>query len=262
MLLQLVYIFDALRNLEPMSKSAALIEDLQNSIFAMQGCLRTSDEQPGALGLGLIEDSFPGQVFPRAVVHEFISTSSEEAASTSAFLSVLLGRMMPEQQYSLWVSTQPRRSVFPPAIGAYGFAPDRLLFIDTARPKDTLWVLEEALKCPALTAVVGELTELSFSDSRRLQLAVERSRVTAFVHRFRPRSQNAVACATRWKIAPLASRSADGLPGPGFAHWQVQLLKARSGKTGSWQVQWSPRGLQYTGQELGAVPNTINLQTA
>jgi protein ImuA len=33
--------------------------------------------------------------------------------------------------------------------------------------------MEEALKCEGLAAVIGEIKEISFSDSRRLQLAVE-----------------------------------------------------------------------------------------
>lgn len=243
------------------ASAPALIESLQNQIFALQGSMPATAEQAQPLGLGTIESAFPGQVFPRGVVHELISNSSEEAACTSAFVSVLLGRLAPRQGYCLWVSTQPRRSLFPPALSAYGFEPDRLLCVDTPRPKETLWVLEEALKCQALTAVVGELTELSFSDSRRLQLAVERSRVTGFVHRFRPRSENAVACATRWKIAPLASEDADGLPGPGFARWQVDLLKVRGGQPGSWQLQWSPEGL-HTEQVPESTGKIISLRTA
>jgi protein ImuA len=28
------------------------------------------------------------------------------------------------------------------------------------------------------------------------------------------------------------------LPGIGFPRWQVELLKVRSGKPGSWQLEW------------------------
>jgi protein ImuA len=105
--------------------------------------------------------------------------------------------------------------------------------------------LEEALKCEALAAVVGELSELSFNDSRRMQLAVERSQVTGFMHRFRPKAFNAVACVTRWKITALQSSVSDLLPGLGFPKWKVQLLKVRGGSTGEWQIQWSPKGLLY-----------------
>ena len=41
-----------------------------------------------------------------------------------------------------------------------------------------MWAIEEALKCDGLAAVIGEMKELSFTNSRRLQLAVEKSHVT------------------------------------------------------------------------------------
>jgi protein ImuA len=98
--------------------------------------------------------------------------------------------------------------------------------------------MEEALKCDGLAAVVAEIQELSFIASRRLQLAVEKSLVTGFILRRNPRNINTTACVTRWKIKPIQSESVDGLPGVGFPRWNVELLKARNGKGGSWQIEW------------------------
>lgn len=221
------------------------IEELQRQIIRLQAGERQADRQLG-LGLGAIESAFPDKALPRGVVHELISYSSQAAASTSGFLSMLLGKLMQGGGLCVWVSTQPRRSVFPPALVSFGISPDRIFFVDTIKPKDTLWAIEEALKCNALAAVVGELTELSFHESRRLQLAVEQSGVTGFIHRFRPKLENSVACVSRWKITPLASEAPDGLPGLGFPRWNVQLVKVRNGQPGEWPVQWSPKkGLEY-----------------
>jgi protein ImuA len=222
----------------------AIIEQLQKQILALQGNPLPS-EQKLAIGLGEMESAFPGKVFPRGVIHELISNSSEDAACTSGFMAVILSKLMQQGGCCLWISTTPRRSIFPPALKAFGIEPDRVLFMDTPKTKDTLWALEEALKCEALAAVVGELSELSFNDSRRMQLAVERSQVTGFMHRFRPKAFNAVACVTRWKITALQSSVSDLLPGLGFPKWKVQLLKVRGGNTGEWQIQWSPKGLLY-----------------
>jgi len=41
--------------------------------------------------------------------------------------------------------------------------------------------MEEALKCESLSAVIAETPEISFTVSRRLQLAVEQNRVTSFI---------------------------------------------------------------------------------
>lgn len=226
----------------------ATIARLQQQIMSLQGIQKQGYRQLG-LGLGALEQAFAEKVLPRGVIHELISYSSPAAACTSGFLSVLLGKLMQGGSPCMWISTRPRRSVFASALKQFGLEPDRIFFIDTAKPKDTLWALEEALKCRALSAVVGELTELSFQDSRRLQLAVEQSQVTGFIHRFAPKTENAVACVSRWRITPLPSEAPDGLPGLGFPRWNVQLAKVRHGKPGEWQVEWSAtKGFYYLEQ--------------
>lgn len=223
----------------------SVIDQLQEQILKIQGQKHASDGQNQSLALGMIEQWFPGGTFPRGAIHELISTSSEDASCTSGFLSVVLNKLMPQGGSCLWISTVPRRSVFPPALKAFGVDPERILFLDAPRPKETLWAIEEALKCGALSAVVGELSELSFNESRRLQLAVENSRVTGFIHRFRPKSENAVACVSRWKITSLPSELPNSKPGLGFPRWNIELLKVKNGVPRSCQVQWSDTGLEY-----------------
>lgn len=237
----------------------SVIEQLQKQILALQHTHTPSEQIPN-LGLGAMESAFPGGVFPRGVVHELISISSEEATCTSGFMAVVLGKLLAQGGSCLWISTTPRRSIFPPALKTFGIDPERILFVDASKPKDTLWALEEALKCDALGAVVGELNELNFNESRRLQLAVERSRVTGFIHRFRPKTQNAVACVTRWKVTPLVSSIPDGMPGVGFPAWNIELLKVRNGQPGEWQVKWSPKGLEYIEQETITMPQSYERQ--
>jgi len=226
----------------------SVIEELQKHICSLQARPQPSSEHSIPLGLGEIESAFPDNIFPRGVVHELISSSSEDATCTSGFISVVIGKLMPNTGYCLWISTVPRRGVFPSALKVFGIDPERILFVDAGRTKDTLWAIEEALKCDALIAVVGEITELNFNDSRRLQLAVEKSHVTGFIHRFKPKTENAVACMTRWKIKPIMSALSEA-PGVGFSRWHIELLKVRNGKTGNWQVEWSPKGLEYIAPE-------------
>jgi len=89
-----------------------------------------------------------------------------------------------------------------------------------------------------LTAVVGEMKEISFTASRRLQLAVEQSQVTGFILRNNFRNLNTTACVSRWKITSLPSEAVDDLPGIGFPKWRVELLRIRNGRSGVWDVQW------------------------
>jgi protein ImuA len=239
-------------------RRAEIIEQLQKQIFVLEGSHKPQEEQK-TIGLGKIEAAFPGKIFPCGAVHEMISLTSEDASSTNGFISVVLGKLMQKSGNCVWISN--RRKIFPPALKAFGIDPERILFIDAYRMKDILWTIEESLKCDALTAVVGELSELSFNDSRRLQLAVEKSKVTGFIHRQQPRTINTVACVTRWKIKPIASGLQGKMPGIGFPRWDVELLKVRNGKPGKWLIEWSPQGLVYLSEQI-TPPKTYERKTA
>jgi protein ImuA len=231
-----------------------IIKQLQREVITLQGFKRADNLDTDHLRFGPIIKSFPQQSFPLGAIHELISYQPESAVATNAFVCGLVGLMSNPGAISVWVST--RRTIFPAGLKAFGIDPERIIFIDLKRPKEALWTIEEALKCDMLTSVIAEISELSFTESRRLQLAVEQSKVSGFIHRYRPRSENTVACMTRWKITPLSSKTTDGLPGVGFPRWNIELTKVRNGKPGSWQVEWSPQGLRYINDQamiIGAV---------
>ena len=148
-----------------------------------------------------------------------------------------------------------RRRVFPMALKNFGIEPDRVVFVELSRPKDMLWVMEEALKCEGLAAVVGEIPEISFTASRRLQLAVEQSRVTGFLLRHQPRGPGVNACVARWRVSAMASELAAGLPGVGFPRWNVELLKIRNGRPGVYPVEWAAGRFRAVQPPMVAAPD-------
>ena len=213
----------------------AIARSLQAQINVMQGLGKAAHE-PLKAGLDLFDSAFPAGVFPLCAIHEFVSYEPAHAACTNGFISGLAGKLMNAGGICLWIGNKTK--IFPSALKAYGVDPDRIIFIQASKPKEVLWIIEEALKCETLSMVVGELKDLSFTDSRRMQLAIAQSGVTGFIHRYQPFRENAVACNTRWKITPLASLIDDGLPGVGHSCWDVQLLKVKNGRPSSWQVRW------------------------
>jgi protein ImuA len=140
-----------------------------------------------------------------------------------------------------WIGTSLK--LFPPALFSFNIEPSRVLFIDLKREKELLWTMEEALKSEALSAVVGEIPEVSFIASRRLQLAVEKSRVTGFLLRTNPKNLTTTACVTRWQITSLPGDPGE-MPGVGFPRWKVKLEKVRNGQPGEWIVEWRPGGFR------------------
>ncbi|WP_029274555.1 ImuA family protein [Pedobacter borealis] len=229
-----------------------LIKKLRQDILAMQGFRAVLDHDRRDTGLGPLEHAFPNETFPVAAVHEFISPTVADAAATTGFMAGLMGHLMQQDGTCLWVGTE--RQLFPPGLKAFGLDPDRIIFVDLRWDRDVLWAVEEALKCEKLTVVVAELKEINLTESRRLQLAVEKSRVTGFLHRRNPRKIDNIACVSRWQITPIASNLQYGLPGVGYPCWNVDLQKVRNGKPGKWQLQWS------AGQFNHLIPATVDKQ--
>jgi protein ImuA len=219
-----------------MTSKAQIISRLQQEILVLEGFKHGRDSIVDP-GLGIINHAFPNKSFPKAAVHEFILSGLETAAASSGFVMGLLSPLMNNGGVAMWISAG--RQIFPPALKFFGVQPDQFVFIDLKKEAQVMWAMEEALKCPALTAVVGQIADVSFTASRRLQLAVEQSQVTGFILRNNPRHLTTTACVSRWKITPLPSYSEDGLPGVGFPEWRVELLRIRNGRPGVWTARWS-----------------------
>jgi len=214
-----------------------IINRLRKEILQMEGYKVPVTGRKSELGLGMLESAFPNEVFPLSAIHEFLCTEPEHGATSGGFICGILNRLMLKGGTCLWISTS--RTIFPPALYSFGVEPHRVIFIDLYREKEVLWVMEEALKCEGLAAVVAELKAISFSESRRLQLAVENSRVTGFIIRKDQQKISSTACAARWKVTSLPSSLEDGMPGLGFPRWNVELLKVKNGNPGSWKIEWS-----------------------
>lgn len=208
-----------------------MIRDLQAQIMRMEGFKSQGDGWSKTSSR-----TFPWRSFPTGAVHEFLCPGSEDVSPTAGFIAGLLAHLTGRNGVILWISAS--RRLFPPGLAAFGIRPECFIFLDAACERDVAWAMEEALKCPAVAAVVGELQDLDFTSSRRLQLAVEQSRVTGFVIRQRPRAITTTACVSRWRITSLPSIADDELPGLGFPVWNIELLRMRNGIPGSWAVRW------------------------
>jgi protein ImuA len=213
-----------------------IISTLRDDILRLEGFKRPAVSS--CFGkLGPLQSAFPNHTFPIGCIHEFLSEKSEDLAATCGFVVGLLSALIGDHGACLWISTS--RKIFPPALKNFGLAPEQFIFIDLNSEKEVQWAMNEALRCKALTAVVSELSDISFTDSRRLQLAVEQSEVTGFVIRHRAKHHNhATASVSRWKVTSMLSESIDDLPGIGYPTWHAELLRIRNGKPSAWEIQW------------------------
>ena len=213
-----------------------IIRKLESDILPLQGYKTALGKSAVHINLGPINDAFPNSHFPVGAIHEFVCSDIEKQTAAAGFIAVIISSLMNDGGVALWISAA--RTIFPPALISFGIDPAKIIFIDLKNQKEVAWAVDEALKLNGLAAVVGEMQEIDFSISRRLQLAVEQSQVTGFLLNKKSKPSGSNACLTRWNISSLPGVLDNDLPGVGFPCWKVELLKVRNGRPGSWDLAW------------------------
>lgn len=230
-----------------------IIQQLRKEILPLEGLKVLPSDLKINMELPSLENAFPNKTFPVGCVHEFVSGKDDDSAATYGFIGFLLSKLMQQGGNVIWVSS--RQTVFPNTLKEFGISPEDVVFIQVRDSKDILWTIEEALKCDWFAAVVGEVRHMGFTESRRLQLAAEKSRVTGFIHRPFTKSQNQVACVSRWHVSSLPSEIDKEFPGVGFPRWEIELKKIRNGRPGRWSVEWRPDGIHSLDENVIARPD-------
>lgn len=214
---------------------STIIARLEKEILPLQSFKNTCQSPVLDMAPGPIKAAFHQNSFPTGAIHEFIMQRPEDAAATFGFVGTLLAALMKTGRQAVWIGRD--LAIFPPSLRNLGVSADKIIFLELKKEKEILWAAEEALKCEGLAAVIADTNEFNFTASRRLQLAVEQSGVTGFILLNDPRKINITTSVARWKISSLPSQPANGLPGVGFPRWQIELLRVRNGKPGSWEVE-------------------------
>lgn len=215
-----------------------ILARLREQLLKVQGFKPSPITIGEGFGLGQVETCFPNNVFPTGTIHEFLAEQPEDAAASEGFIAGLLAKLMENGSSCLWISRN--RKLFPPSLETFGTDPQQVIFIDLYYTKEILWVMEEALKCESLACVIAELSDIDFAQSRRLQLATEKSQVTGFLLRKEPKfSLSATACSARWQVKPAPTEIINGIPGVGNPRWEVNLLKVKNGEGGRFLIEWA-----------------------
>ena len=199
-------------------------------------------ETPGArgdvlpFGVACMDEPLPGGGLARGALHEVIEGGpiGEYAAVATSFAAGILARLPGPVLWCL-----RGQDLFAPALARVGLHPDRVIYCETFKDLTVLPAMEEGLRCAGLAAVIGEITKLSLSASRRLKLCARHSGVTALVlRRWRTSEERSFtdepnAASTRWRISPSAS-DPGGFDALQRARWRVELLRVRGGEPQSW----------------------------
>ena len=121
-----------------------------------------------------------------------------------------------------------------------------LIHVEARDARDTLWAMEEGLRCPGLGAVIGELygdpASLDFTATRRLAVAAERTAVPCWLVRLGG-TANLSGARMRWRIASLPSLpNPFDFKAPGAPAWDAELFRARGHRPRRWGIAYDQGG--------------------
>jgi len=212
---------------------AALVASSGETAGLVQGALHEIVATPGASGAA---GGFA------AALLSLMSRSGDAPGADVAGANVVGGGVV------LWCQrhrdADEAGALYAPGLATFGLSPAQLVVVRARRDRDVLWAMEEGVKSSALTAVLGEVDELGFTASRRLQLAAETNGVTVLLMRSGGQGGSTTSAAmTRWKVASERTEPAgvDARTGGETAYetrWRLELLRCRGGVPGSWTVEW------------------------
>ncbi|MFA7431758.1 MAG: hypothetical protein WCZ23_16490 [Rhodospirillaceae bacterium] len=209
-------------------------------------------ERPGqdrapvvSMGAATLDAALPWGGLPRGRVHQVTGGEDGFLGPVLGFAAGLAGRLVSEDAPLLWVvqAGSADDALYAPGLAALGLPPGRLLVARATDPAEVLWCMEEALRCPALGAVIGQVRSVDMTAGRRLQLAAEQGGVTGFVlpsaHGAGWReaaATPATAATTRWRVEPAPS-AAVPWRGLGPPRWSLTLERCQGGLPRSWLVE-------------------------
>jgi len=219
-----------------------MIDQLRQRLHALQKAPQI-ENRFSTLSFGITAiDLMLGEGFARSALHEIAATGEAHLPAAAGFALAVVKRAAPSPRL-FWISEDMAlaESGVPHGAGltAFGLAPEHLVMVSATHRRELLWAMEEALRCPATTAVVGEMRAGAIDGVavRRLSLAAAESGTLALLLRAEPPSDASTAV-TRWVVGATPSTS-------GAPRLAAQLVRNRRGPTGSWILEWSDSDGQF-----------------
>ena len=232
-----------------------LVQSLRQKIARLEGTRRPTSEVPVSSGCRPVDKLLPGQGFRRGTLVEWLARGPGSGVES---LALLAAREASREGGALVVFDRTEE-FYPPAAIRLGIDPQGMIVVQVPekgtgpfcrhgpRPtsgwypashkmdlspfptrSDFLWALDQALRCPAVAAVLAWPEELDGRTFRRLQLAAEQGGgLGLFVRPERARHEPSWA-EVRLVVEPLPATAPDAP-----RRLKVELLRCRGGPSGA-----------------------------
>src|SRR6202034_2459639 len=142
---------------------------------------------PLPFGLAAIDSHLPDGGLACGALHEVVPAADSCIAAAFGFIAAVLAPLacpllfvMPGHALRPY---RPHGRLHGHGLNALGLDPGRLILVETAHRKETLWAMDEAVRSAAPAAVVGVIDTLDLKLSQRLHLAATDAGLPVFLLR-------------------------------------------------------------------------------
>ena len=229
---------------------AAVMHELRRLLPVNEGLRQDGLHKILPLGLAAVDSHLPEGGLAAAALHEVVPATEGALPAAFGFIVAFLAHVSSSSPLIFVLPAYGQRHhgrLSGHGLNALGLDPARLILIETAHRKDTLWAMAEALRSAAPVAVAGMIDKLDLKTSQKLHLAASDAGLPLLLLRPAALSPPSPACgggwgegsaaATRWRIGTAeAARDRFGL----YARprWHLQLERCRNGRPGEWVVEY------------------------
>jgi protein ImuA len=233
-----------------MSPPNEILAGLRQALRALEHPAGAPGVAPFTTGAPELDDALGGGL-ARGVLHEIHAEASADAASATGFAALLALRAA-ECKPIAWIRQDyadvEAGALHAPGLAELGIDPDRLILVRARNAADVLRASAEAVRCPALGAVLmepwGEPKALDLTASRRLSLAAADSGVTLLLIRTAAQPSPSAAT-TRWSVRARLSAALEA-NAPGLPAFTLALLRHRAGVPAQrWDLEWDRDRLSF-----------------
>lgn len=130
-------------------------------------------------GFSRLDAELPGSGWPAGALTEILP--AHEGIGELRLLGPALAALSNRGLWLAWIA--PPHLPYAPALAAAGIDIGKIVIVRTAFAKETLWATEQALASNACGAVLAWPRSVKYADLRRLQIAAEGGRASAFLFR-------------------------------------------------------------------------------
>lgn len=145
------------------------LESLRQQIALLEGAERPGDRAITSSGCPALDELLPWHGFRRGALVEWLSAADGAGAWTLA----LLAAREACRNGGMLVVMDTHREFFPPAAIRLGIEPEQIVVVHATNTADADWAMDQALRSPAVAAVLAWPETLGDRTFRRWQLAAE-----------------------------------------------------------------------------------------